>query len=93
MRAKPIAVKIKEALNQVNIPPKIANYKVPQTNEDITKAMTTNAKYLDTNLQRMANLILKATSPMIYFISDVLNKKISNQQMVYVLQVVNRWAD
>ena len=68
LRAKPIAAKIKDAMGKVKIPPNISTYKVPETNDDIVKAMNLKTKHLDINLQRLCNLLLKAASPMIHFI-------------------------
>ena len=75
LRAKPIASKIKDLCGKIKVPKNIKNFKIPETNEDIVKAMTLKVKYLDNNLQRLGTLLMKSLSPIVYFISDSLDSK------------------
>ena len=60
---------------KVKLPNNVKNFKLPVTNNDITKAMTTGGKLLDARLARTNGILSKAIMPIARFLSDFGEKK------------------
>lgn len=71
LRNKPHDANLKALVQSIKLPENVPNLTVPATNADITKAINSNGKLLDTQLFRTNGLIARAIIPLATFVAEV----------------------
>lgn len=75
LRRRPNDESVKATAAKVKLPSNVANFQVPVTNADVTKALSMGGRLLDARVSRTSCLLTKAIVPLARLLSDFGDKK------------------